>query len=95
MNGSDRKGQQFIVHGRVQGVGFRWFVQRTATELGLSGWVRNEPDGTVRVEARGDGPQLQELSGQLSTGPPGSSVERVDALDATNQTTEGTFRILR
>ena len=95
MSDSDRGSQQFIVHGRVQGVGFRWFVQRTATELGLSGWVRNEPDGTVRTEAYGTGAELLELSRRLSSGPPGSNVERVDAREMTNQTTEGAFRILR
>lgn len=44
---------QAVVRGRVQGVGFRWFVQRTAREAGISGWVKNLPDGTVALEAEG------------------------------------------
>jgi acylphosphatase len=46
--------QHFLVKGRVQGVGFRWFVQREAAEIGLRGWVRNTDDGHVEVLAAGE-----------------------------------------
>jgi len=53
--------QHFLIKGRVQGVGFRWFVQREAAELGLRGWVRNTDDGHVEVLARGEPDQLEDL----------------------------------
>ena len=51
--------QHFLVKGRVQGVGFRWFVHREAAEIGLRGWVRNTEDGHVEVLAAGEPDQLQ------------------------------------
>ncbi|HUG49133.1 MAG TPA: acylphosphatase [Candidatus Limnocylindria bacterium] len=66
------------VHGRVQGVGFRWFVRRQAIGLGLTGWVANEPGGSVRVVAEGEPAALEELAGLLRRGPDGAAVERVD-----------------
>ena len=68
-----------IVRGDVQGVGFRWFVVRRATQLGLSGWTSNEPDGSVRVVAEGTPAALDALLAALHAGPPGASVDRVDA----------------
>ena len=68
-----------IVRGYVQGVGFRWFVVKRATQLGLSGWTANERDGTVRVVAEGSPHALDELLQLLHDGPPGANVERVDA----------------
>jgi acylphosphatase len=65
------------VHGYVQGVGFRYFVVRRASELGLAGWTSNETDGTVRVVAEGSPGALDELTRHLHAGPPGSSVESV------------------
>ena len=68
-----------IVRGYVQGVGFRWFIVRRATQLGLRGWTSNEPDGTVRVVAEGNAAALDELLAALRTGPAGANVESVDA----------------
>ncbi len=65
------------VVGRVQGVGFRYFVQRAARERHLSGHVKNEPDGTVVVEAQGPEGMLQDLLHELRFGP---SLARVDDL---------------
>jgi acylphosphatase len=62
------------VSGIVQGVGFRWFVRERARRLGLSGWVRNLPDGSVEVVAAGDDGQLELLKEQLRVGPPGAVV---------------------
>jgi acylphosphatase len=68
----------YIVRGRVQGVGFRWFVEREANALGLKGWVRNREDGTVEVLAMGEEGQLGDLRRKLQQGPRGSRVDEVE-----------------
>jgi len=65
------------VRGRVQGVFFRAFVQRLARQLGISGYVRNLPDGSVEIRAEGEKSQLDVLAGYLRTGPPASNVTEV------------------
>jgi acylphosphatase len=65
------------VIGRVQGVGFRYFVLRRATGLALTGWVANEHDGSVRCRAEGPRSDLDALVEALEAGPPGALVERV------------------
>ena len=67
-----------LVHGRVQGVGFRWSTVRQAHALGLSGTVANQPDGTVEVVAEGDMSRLTRLVSWLEKGPPGARVSHVD-----------------
>ncbi|MGA7109499.1 MAG: acylphosphatase [Terracidiphilus sp.] len=67
----------FLIQGRVQGVGFRWFVHREASELDLRGWVRNTEDGDVEVVATGTAADLAELRASLKQGPRGSRVDRV------------------
>jgi acylphosphatase len=67
----------FLIQGRVQGVGFRWFVQREASELELRGWVRNTEDGDVEVVAAGEAADLDDLRSSLKQGPRGSRVDRV------------------
>jgi acylphosphatase len=67
----------FLVQGRVQGVGFRWFVHREASELRLSGWVRNTEDGDVEVVAAGTAEDLAELRASLRRGPRGSRIDHV------------------
>lgn len=67
------------VHGRVQGVNFRYFVERNAGALGLTGYVRNLPGGrAVEVCAEGEREELDRLVDLLHTGPPRAGVERVD-----------------
>jgi acylphosphatase len=66
------------VRGRVQGVGFRYYVLRRAMGLGLRGWVANERDGSVRCVAEGPPEAVETLLGILEHGPAGSLVERVD-----------------
>jgi len=67
----------FLIQGRVQGVGFRWFVSREAAELDLRGWVRNTEDGDVEVVASGTTEELAELRASLRRGPRGSRVDRL------------------
>ena len=67
----------FLIQGRVQGVGFRWFVQREAAELDLRGWVRNTEDGDVEVMAAGKPEDLDELRASLRKGPRGARVDRL------------------
>lgn len=67
----------FLIQGRVQGVGFRWFVHREASELALRGWVRNTEDGDVEVVAAGEAEDLAELRASLRRGPRGSRVDRL------------------
>ncbi len=67
----------FLIRGRVQGVGFRWFVHREAAELGLRGTVRNTDAGEVEVVAAGDPETLAELRTELHKGSRGSRVDRV------------------
>ena len=74
---SGQKRIDAIVKGRVQGVGFRYFVQREASKLGLTGEVKNLPDGNVRVIAEGDESALKKLIQKLREGPSMSRVQEV------------------
>lgn len=84
---SDRtRGEAYCrVRGRVQGVGFRWYVKDEADALGLSGYVKNCPDGSVEVSAAGPVPCLKRLVETVRRGPPGA---RVLACDETWSTME-------
>jgi acylphosphatase len=62
------------VDGRVQGVGFRWYIREEARRLGLAGWVRNRPDGSVELAARGDAEALERLARSARAGPSGAHV---------------------
>ncbi|HUS94273.1 MAG TPA: acylphosphatase [Patescibacteria group bacterium] len=66
------------VHGRVQGVAFRYYTQKQARSLGLNGWVRNEPDGSVLVVAEGSKEHLSSLIDFLHQGPDSARVEKVE-----------------
>jgi acylphosphatase len=68
----------FQVHGRVQGIGFRYFVRRQAQALELAGWVRNEVDGSVSGEAVGTFSVLEAFREILEQGGPGSRITRLD-----------------
>ena len=72
----------YRVRGRVQGVGFRYFVEHSASGLGLAGWVRNRDDGSVEVYAVGAAEQLAELAGLLWKGPRWAEVRGVDEAEA-------------
>lgn len=71
--------RRFVVTGRVQGVGFRWFVREQARALGVRGWVRNADDGTVIVEAAASEPILARFGSALAQGTPVARVSDVRA----------------
>jgi acylphosphatase len=77
-----------VVRGEVQGVGYRWAVQRQARRLGLTGYAENLPDGSVRVEAEGRPERLDELEAFLAGGP---RLAEVDALDSERVAATGEF----
>ncbi len=77
-----KSARRFVVSGRVQGVGYRYFVQKAARELGLTGYARNLDDGTVEVVACGLPSKVQDLLGHLQSGPRMSEVRGVEQHDA-------------
>jgi acylphosphatase len=79
MGDSNHSTSGWRIHGRVQGVGFRWWTRKTAEGLGVSGSVRNLPDGTVEVRAAGSEQALRELELRLHEGPRTAHVRRVEA----------------
>ena len=81
----------YRVRGRVQGVGFRYFVEHAANSLGLTGWVRNRDDGDVEVYAAGNSAQLSELAGMLWKGPRWAEVRAVDESEAPLEQNQGFF----
>jgi acylphosphatase len=85
----------YLVKGRVQGVGFRWFVHREAAELGLRGWVRNTDAGHVEVVASGSEKRLAELKEAVKKGSRGSRVDAVleEELDESEDAKLGPFVI--
>ena len=75
---TDRSRLVAVVRGQVQGVGYRWFVEREAAALGLDGWVANQPDGSVEVVAEGAGELLDRLVLALWEGPASAGVRAVE-----------------
>jgi acylphosphatase len=85
--------RKYIVRGRVQGVGFRWYVEREARTLGVNGWVRNNPDGAVEVLAIGSSEQLAALHSKLRSGPRAARVDNVEIEPAHAPSGLTSFRI--
>ena len=85
----------FLVRGRVQGVGFRWFVHREADELGLRGWVRNTENGEVECVAAGEPESIADLRAALRRGSRGSRVDAVieHELEPSEEANLGSFHI--
>jgi acylphosphatase len=73
--------RRYLVIGRVQGVGFRWFVEREARLIGVGGWVRNRDDGAVEVMASGTKAQLGSLYDKLKEGPRAARIDTVEVED--------------
>jgi len=87
--------RHYLIKGRVQGVGFRWFVHREAAMLGLRGWVRNTEDGHVEVVAAGAREELADLQTALRKGSRGSRVDAVieHDLEDSEAASLGSFQI--
>ena len=84
-----RQARRFLVRGRVQGVGFRWFVQKAAAELAIDGYTANLDDGSVEVYAVGSADKLNELAGRLHIGPRLADVRGEDVAEAALEKTSG------
>ncbi|HMK29884.1 MAG TPA: acylphosphatase [Terriglobales bacterium] len=93
MERTKTEARQFVVRGRVQGVGFRWFVEREAQALGIAGWVRNNPDSSVEVLAVGTREQIAVLRKKLREGPRAARVDDVQECEAAASADLKTFRI--
>ena len=79
--------RRVIIRGRVQGVGFRWFVREHARTLKLSGWVKNLPDGMVELEVEGPVNKVAELMALVADGPDGAVVAGVDDIQISEPAT--------
>ena len=84
--------RRVIVHGGVQGVGFRYTARLQADRLGVAGWVRNRADGTVETEVEGDEASVQAMIDWLAEGPPGAAVRTIDVSEVEPSGERG-FRI--
>jgi acylphosphatase len=82
--------RRYLIGGRVQGVGFRFFAQRVAARLGLGGWVRNLPDGGVELEAQGELDSLTALESALRQGPRGALVTQFEHTEISDELDGGT-----
>jgi len=85
--------RRFLVRGRVQGVGFRWFVEREAHILGIAGWVRNNHDGSVEILAQGTRDQISGLHSRLREGPRAARVDAVEVSESRPVDGLNSFRI--
>ena len=85
-----RVARRFYIGGRVQGVGFRWFTKDAATRAGVTGWVRNLPDGRVEAYVEGDNEAVTRVEVALRSGPRGARVQTVatEDEDATGRYTD-------
>jgi acylphosphatase len=84
-----------VIRGRVQGVGFRWFVREAARETRLAGWVRNRPDGAVELEAEGPAAALDAFRTVVTRGPQGAAVSSIDEVPVSTETLPQPFTIIR
>ncbi|HEX6324360.1 MAG TPA: acylphosphatase [Vicinamibacterales bacterium] len=86
--------RRFTVHGRVQGVGFRFFLRERAALEGLAGWARNTEDGSVEAEVEGEREAVDRFERAVHHGPAGARVDSVDVADVTPEWRRG-FEIRR
>lgn len=95
MSESGEKALGVVIRGRVQGVGFRYWVREAATERGLVGWVRNRADGDVEALLAGPSEKLEDMLEACWRGPRFSGVTSVEARDASGENPPPTFEIRR
>lgn len=86
---SEYVARDVVVHGEVQGVFFRDSCRREAERLGVAGWVRNEPDGTVAGHFEGPAEAVEEMVRWCHDGPPRARVDHVDVVDSEPRNAEG------
>ena len=89
-----RVARRFVISGRVQGVGFRYFTQDAAAREGVTGWVQNVPDGRVEAFVEGDEEAVTRVERAIRSGPRGARIEAVDVQDEEAAGTLKGFRIL-
>lgn len=89
-----RVARGYLIRGRVQGVGFRYFAQSAAVREGVHGWVRNNPDGSVQIQAEAEVDAMERFERQIRHGPPGGRVDHLAVSEApvTGGFTEFTIR---
>ena len=88
-----RLARRYLIRGRVQGVGFRFFAFEAAVREGLHGWVRNTPDGCVEVSAEGDREALERFEHHVRHGPPSARVDNVEVTDLGASGRDGGFEV--
>jgi len=87
-----RVARRFVISGRVQNVGFRYFTQNAAAREGVAGWVQNLPDGRVEVFVEGDEDAVTRVERAIRSGPPGA---RVDTVDVQDDEAAGALKVFR
>ena len=92
---SARATRRWVVRGRVQGVGFRWFVRSQAARLGVAGWVANREDGSVEVVGQAEPASLDRLEARLREGPPGAAVASLEAAEAPHEAVDSNSFIIK
>lgn len=80
---------RLTIHGRVQGVFYRDWTIKNARELRLTGWVRNEPDGTVAAHLEGSREKVEDMVARMHSGPPAANVERIEQSEAEPEGLDG------
>jgi acylphosphatase len=88
-----RLARRFLISGRVQGVGFRWFARDAAAREGVTGWVRNLDDGRVEALVEGEAEAVTRMERALRSGPPGARVHTVSVITEEPSGAYGHFSI--
>jgi acylphosphatase len=88
-----RVARRYLISGRVQGVGFRYFTEAAAAREGLHGWVRNLPDGRVEIDVEGEAEAVERFERNVRHGPPGARVQDVQVDDMVPQRRESGFSV--
>jgi len=88
-----RVARRYLISGRVQGVGFRYFTEAAAAREGLHGWVRNLPDGRVEIDVEGEAEAMERFERHVNHGPPGARISDVHVDDTVPQRRESGFSV--